>query len=154
MCINRKRKIERKSQIRKENGKYEKCEYPSDVEEDDQDYFEDSTGERIRFTSNRKKRKVSAGITMRNMIKKKNQYASGILTIRPKHVKYKDLSKKGDLLMCAVSCQENSLILSIGNKNYLLYELQSVRIPIDVEYGIENRSEKQTAIINFTFIYS
>lgn len=168
---NRKRKIERNNnKVKRQRVKYEEeeeeCEYPSDVEEDDIDHFTLTTtridnktkkkvvdNERIRFIGDENNiRNMYEGISVDSTIKDKNTFCQCILKIKPKEKKKEEKTALGPTLMGIFSCQKNSLVMSIGNKKYLLKERNTVYVPVNVPYSIENRSEKQEAVIHFILI--
>lgn len=157
----RKRRIEKNNKgIKKEKVKIEPCEYPSDVEEDDPYYhnfiiYDENNNEsrsRTRFRSDSSNVKTINDMTISNGIKLKDSFTCGIIKLKPKSIKPKERLSHSTIVMYVVSCQENSLVLTIEKKKYLLNEEDSFYIPSNLPYSIDNRSEKQEAVIQFTLI--
>lgn len=157
----RKRRIEKNNKgIKKEKVKIEPCEYPSDVEEDDPYYhnfiiYDENNNEsrsRTRFRSDSSNVKTINDMTISNGIKLKDNFTCGIIKLKPKSIKPKERLSHSTIVMYVVSCQENSLVLTIEKKKYLLNEEDSFYIPSNLPYSIDNRSEKQEAVIQFTLI--
>lgn len=91
-------------------------------------------------------------MTISNGIKLKDNFTCGIIKLKPKSIKPKERLSHSTIVMYVVSCQENSLVLTIEKKKYLLNEEDSFYIPSNLPYSIDNRSEKQEAVIQFTLI--
>lgn len=91
-------------------------------------------------------------MTISNGIKLKDSFTSGVIKLKPKSIKPKERLSHSMIVMFVISCQENSLVLTIENKKYLLNEEDSFYIPSNVPYLIDNRSERQEAVIQFTLI--